>query len=234
MLFDTPLLIMSVHTQTNTHIDWLTIQNNFINQHTTNFTHSVCLINYHRAVTTDINVVANIQSDLSGGDQHLQGLQILCDHARSKSDNYRAFLVLDSDCFPICSWENNLLKNMRLYRKNIACIVRPENFDLFAHPAAVYTTDPKLLNFGNKLTINTLGQRVCDNLCLIDDFMPLLRTNKHNIHPIAYGIYYDSLYHHGAGSRNAVFRSDGYYNKPYVDCDLQFSYDPQQFIKRLV
>lgn len=234
MLLDNPLLILSVHTGIdNSGINWLTIQHDFIKRHTKNFVHSICLINNQHHTPDNIKIIANINSNLDGGHQHLQGLNILCDFAKQNIDNYRSFLILDSDCFPIRNWEDQLTRSMYHYQKDIACIIRTENFDQFAHPAAVYTNNADLLKFDYRTTTNMLGQQVNDNQCLTTDFLPLIRTNRHNIHPIAFGIYSDSFYHHGAGSRKPIFRGDEYYNKKYINMNSQFALNPNKFIDNL-
>jgi hypothetical protein len=40
------------------------------------------------------------------------------------------------------------------------------------------------------------------------DWLPLLRTNTTNLHPLWYGVYDHRVYHHGAGFRNQVARID--------------------------
>jgi len=40
------------------------------------------------------------------------------------------------------------------------------------------------------------------------EWLPLLRTNKHNLHPVLFGVYADLIYHHAAGFRPAVTRLD--------------------------
>jgi len=43
-------------------------------------------------------------------------------------------------------------------------------------------------------------------------WLPLLRTNRTNLHPVffgVYGVYGDPVYHHGAGSRPLLTRADG-------------------------
>src|SRR5262249_16603435 len=37
---------------------------------------------------------------------------------------------------------------------------------------------------------------------------PLLRTNRHNPHPVFFAVYGDAVYHHGAGFRWPVVRVD--------------------------
>ena len=41
------------------------------------------------------------------------------------------------------------------------------------------------------------------------DWLPLLRSNKVNLHPLYFGIYGGAIYHHGAGFRESACRLDG-------------------------
>jgi hypothetical protein len=43
-------------------------------------------------------------------------------------------------------------------------------------------------------------------LPMLHEFLPLMRSNLVNRHPVAAGIYHHLFYHHGAGSRSFEFR----------------------------
>lgn len=49
---------------------------------------------------------------------------------------------------------------------------------------------------------------------------PVLRTNRRNPHPLFFGLYGDAIYHHGAGFRSPVSRSDTRGLKPIPDPEL--------------
>ncbi len=40
------------------------------------------------------------------------------------------------------------------------------------------------------------------------EWLPLLRTNTHDLHPVWFAVYGDHVYHHGAGFRRRVSRVD--------------------------
>jgi len=71
------------------------------------------------------------------------------------------------------------------------------------------------VSFGRKLQPGAgynqdVGQKITYKfLRLGREIAPLQRSNKVNYHPIVGGIYGDVIYHHGAGSRNAWFRTAG-------------------------
>ena len=50
-----------------------------------------------------------------------------------------------------------------------------------------------------------MGQNLSDVLTCDRPAAPLFRSNVRNFHPILGGLYGDLLYHHGAGSRRALF-----------------------------
>jgi hypothetical protein len=182
----------------------------------------------------DGNIVVSRRSSMAiDRIQHMSGLCDLSNYAKENRHRFRSFLALDSDCFPITEWEQNLSMKMVEYSKDIACIVRPENLDVFAHPAAVYTMNSSLLNFGLVETTNLLGDRVVDSGCRISSFFPMLRTNRLNLHPLSFGVYYNMFYHHGAGSRRMTSRSDRYYD---IECEPhgEFFDDPEGFIRKLI
>jgi len=222
---------MSVHADVEPR--WLKIQNEFLKSTIDNFVHAICLVNTNPVVPDDVIVIAHHSYAKNGGVQHIAGLRSLSNYAKKHHNQYRSFLVLDSDCFPISKWENPLINRMANYSKKIACIIRPENLDTFPHPAAVYTDDSTLLNFDFAETVNLLGEKTFDNRCSSATFFPMIRTNRTNLHPISYGIYYNMFYHHGAGSRKSAFRSDGYYKIKCHNHDDEFFKDPRYFIDKL-
>lgn len=226
--FEKPILVMSVFAGS---LDWFEHQKKFLNKTTTNYVHAVCLNNVNKYHDLPQTLVLDSHfSEDNGGDQHLRSLSIACEYARSHRWMYRGFLVLDSDCFPIVDWEYDVLK--RSLKFGLCAIVRPENFDIFPHPAAVFTTNPDLLYFEKIKSTNLLGVEVTDIACKIDKFFPMLRTNYINVHPVGGGIYFDKFYHHCAGSRGFYTRSDGYYNRS-PDRLNEFFSDPNRFINIL-
>jgi hypothetical protein len=142
---------------------------------------------------------------------------------RLRGEPHDWFLILDSDCFPIApGWHDVLTAQMARFQKSFAAPVRTENLDLFPHPCAVFFGAEALaagvLDFSKtRPSRNLLGQEVVDVGAAMAEapFLPLLRTNAINLHPVAAGIYHHLFYHHGAGSRDFAFRvlrKFGYYD----------------------
>lgn len=225
LTFEKPLLVMSVFAKS---LIWFNYQKEFLDKTTINYVHAICLNNVDEQPKAIIIDKSN--SNDEGAKQHLKSLQILAEYAKSKRHEYRGFMILDSDCFPIDDWEVKLNDKINDYK--LCAAVRLENFDTFAHPSIIYTQNPDLLVFDKIETYNLLGQKIIDNACMVKKFFPLVRTNRLNVHPLASGIYYDRFYHHCAGSRKFVTRSDDYYNRTTTETENFFK-NPNEFINRL-
>ena len=104
----------------------------------------------------------------------------------------------------------------------LIAIRRTENIgDIQPHPSFCLTTIEfwKFINgdwnSGYKW-LNVYGELVTDvggNLLRAleqkgIEWYPMLRSNKRNLHPLFFGIYEDLIYHHGAGYRNPLSRTD--------------------------
>jgi hypothetical protein len=140
------------------------------------------------------------------GQNHLDCLR----KAISKFDDSCDYLlILDSDCFPIKqNWHKKLASEMVRRNYQIAAPYRLENLDKFPHPCAMFMTQKGYRELNLTLTEpgdSMLGGMPKDPTCTNDCF-PLIRSNRVNIHPLGAGIYYDTFYHHGAGSRDPLFR----------------------------
>lgn len=141
---------------------------------------------------------------------HLSGLLALTEAFKSSDCDW--FLTLDSDAWPITDdWFIVCERLMSEKGKLGVAIVRCENFDTFPHPCALMahrTLIEKGINFNMRPQINMLGDlftELSTNYVDFDrDFLPMVRTNKINFHPLFGGIYGHMFYHHGAGSRSAA------------------------------
>lgn len=140
---------------------------------------------------------------------HLHGLKIIIDSFKSSS--YDWLLVLDSDAWPIRDdWFAVCDRLINEKGKSGCAAVRCENFDTFVHPCIFLANRSLILKgaeFGFKTQMNLLGDVVTDLAMVYSDFdydfLPLVRTNKINYHPLFGGLYGHLFYHHGAGSRPA-------------------------------
>jgi len=247
-----PILIMSVYAPSVYNSHWYKLQKHFIKRNT--------LVPYvFKIIVNEIDTdlfedgeVVQVNTDNIG---HPAGIQQIFSYMKAHQDIYSEFLLLDSDCFPIgVGWHEVLNKQMKRFKKTIAAPIRYENLDKFPHPCVVYLTNEGLnnskLNFDYAKLENLLGDVINEVGGLMpamsDQILPMLRTNRVNLHPVAAGIYHHLFYHHGAGSRGFEFRllkMYEYYNH-WIDSDSQPDYgeqlmsalvnDPDGFVDKLM
>ena len=124
-------------------------------------------------------------------------------------------LFLDGDAFPIAPVDASILAGNPL-----AAVRRDENLgDPQPHPCCCLTTAGYWAAIGGDWRrghswVNAAGETVSDtggNLLGIleargDEWTPLLRTNRVDLHPLWFAVYDDVAYHHGAGFRERVAR----------------------------
>jgi len=156
-------------------------------------------------------------------DPHIHGLRCIMEFFRTHQ-NYRNFLIIDSDAFPIkLGWQSILLKKMQETNgRSVTVILRPENLESRLH-ASVLLFRREVINsvaftkakFGGP---DVLGQQEFD-VCIPrlqksrKNVFVLLRSNRVNVHPLFCGIYYDMFYHHGNGAGgHKEFRGDAYWS----------------------
>lgn len=200
------VMVGSVYSEHHRSMDWYSLQLDWLESNT-DFTHVVfpnCDYDFPRSTVLP-------RGHDHGQHGHIEGLNCLIDYFRQSDHEY--FLLLDSDSFPIKPWMDNLL--MAMGDHTVAAPVRYENLDVFAHPCVFFFKREALhdLSFGLNEHINLCGERFRETSANVSRFFPLIRSNAVNLHPIIAGVYWDSFYHHAAGSRLPTFRSveRGYY-----------------------
>lgn len=183
---------------------------------------------------------------------HSHALMQLVDYFRGQP--YSDYLILDSDAFPIRQgWHGILTNQMEKFGKTLAAPIRSENLDLFPHPSIFFLHGEAVNSAGidfhtGAAQKNMLGIEVGDVGAAMqgrEDLLPLLRTNRVNLHPVAAAVYHHLFYHHAAGSRGMRFRvSEDYaYHAHWLDnsdrerqaIELfnELVQDPGSFIQRL-
>jgi hypothetical protein len=140
--------------------------------------------------------------------------------AMAESDPADVLLFLDGDAFPIRPlhpWISDVLGTHRL-----AAVRRNENMgDPQPHPSFCITSVATWRDLGGDWRdggtwINPVGEETTDvGGTLLHqlhdagiDWLPLLRTNTRNPHPVWFGVYDHRIYHHGAGFRSRRSRVD--------------------------
>jgi hypothetical protein len=152
-------------------------------------------------------------------DDHADRLNFLADIIVKSANDDDYILFIDGDAFPIDKIEILLSK----IKSNIplVAIQRTENLsDVQPHPSfclvkAIFwkeikgdwhsgykwdTPFGKVTDVGGNLLEKLESEKI--------KWIPLKRTHSLGNHPVLFGVYGSSVYHHGAGFRNAHTRSD--------------------------
>ena len=146
-------------------------------------------------------------SQLGGSRAHQQSLNILADYFERQKENYKYFMFLDCDAFPIRQNWIYLLTD-KMPHHEIAVIVRPENLEQRLHASVLFAKRKALghLNFiADNIGYNMAGEMERDlhppyyqnNKDLV---LSMVRSNKTEVHPVGCGVYFDMFYHHTNGS----------------------------------
>ena len=205
-----PLLIVSIFAPSDLNQKWYSLQKRFIAKTTRiSYDYRIILNGADTTVFDSKDILLNNGDNLG----HSHALMQVVNYFRENP--YDAYLILDSDCFPVWEgWHDVLLEQMQKFGKRFAAPVRAENLDAFPHPSAFFATAEGIrhpgLDFARHESVNLLGDKVVEvggaMQAMNEHFLPLVRTNTLNVHPVAAGIYHHLFYHHGAGSRDFNFR----------------------------
>jgi len=206
--------------------EWFQLQSAYLKATTCDFDH-VIFVAHSDASAFDgkVKVVGTLSDDpinMHDSEVHLRGLIGLQDYFRSVQSEYDRFLFLDSDAFPIRkNWEALLSEKMvgrccpESQTKEIAIVVRPELCEFRWHPSVIFATRDGLNNlefrFSKMTYLDALGKDFLGHVehdvhvnyqepQLRGRVLPLMRTNQHNVHFVACGVYYDMFYHHTFGA----------------------------------
>jgi len=152
---------------------------------------------------------------------HAEKLNLLAELACRDAGSDDDWLVfIDSDCFPIADWEP--LVRAGLPQHGLIAVRRDENVgDRQPHPCFCVTTvglwkrlqgDWKCgyrWNDARGCAVTDVGGNLLRQLEDAGiDWLPLLRSNRVDRHPVFFGVYGSIVYHHGAGSRTPTCRAD--------------------------
>lgn len=157
----------------------------------------------------------------SGSIAHLHGLKQLKGLFLRRQEKYENFLFLDMDAFPIRMNWLSFLTDRLANKWDIAAILRPENLEQRLHSSVIFCKlkaleklDWEACEVGQDL----VGGKENDIKILHyqdelrDRVFPLLKSNKHLVHPLLCSVYWDMFYHHSCGSiRRFNMRSSSYW-----------------------
>jgi hypothetical protein len=142
--------------------------------------------------------------------------QVVIEHA----DPTDTLIFIDGDAFPVRPLDAWISETLQSYP--LAAVRRDENLgDPQPHPCFCVTTVGFWRDIGGDWSrggtwTNTVGKEVTDpggnllhRLRELDlPWLPLLRTNTSDPHPLWFAIYGHLVYHHGAGFREMFSRAD--------------------------
>ena len=152
---------------------------------------------------------------------HFRKIDDLAARICAQVDDDDVLLFLDGDAFPVADLGGAL--DTMLAGHRLAAVRRTEILgDPIPHPSFCATTvgfwrDSGATWIGGGYRwLDDLGNFITDTganlLKLLDDmhvdWLPLLRTNTHDLHPILFAVYGDLVYHHGAGFRQVITRPE--------------------------
>lgn len=151
---------------------------------------------------------------------HVKGLDNLLAYFKSCRQNYGNFLFIDMDAFPIKKNWMNILINKMEKKYEIATVLRCENLETRLHSSVLFATDKSLdhLQWG----VEGVGEDLVGNPerdvkireyqdKRRDKAFVMLRSNKHEVHPLLCGVYYDMFYHHACGTGRKYNMRAAYY-----------------------
>jgi hypothetical protein len=175
----------------------------------------------------DANALVDVAADLDlDADlppvSHAARLNALAELIAGDANAEDVLLFFDGDAFPIAPLDEFLQRTLARYP--LAAIRRDENLgDKQPHPSFCATTVGFWQTLGGDWRggtdwtwTNALGWNVNDTggklLATLTEkqveWYALKRTNRHNLHPVLFGLYDDVVYHHGAAFHTAFDRVD--------------------------
>lgn len=209
---------------------WLDLQLKFLSETTDDFDHIVVLSDGKTNDYFEQKTKVLIPEDTSPkcNEAHNFGLNRLLEYFKQNQNDFENFLFIDADAFPIKkNWMASLLRKMQPQERidfntgailpnkmkgkdyEIAVALRSENLETRLHASILFVKKKFLdkISFSIGLVGNDLAGNQEQDIYvpnyqyeLRHMALPLIRTNKFNLHPLACGIYFDMFYHHACGS----------------------------------
>jgi hypothetical protein len=263
------LLVGSIYAPDPRNETWLRLQLQFLKKTVGDFDHVVILNRVDPKLFRDSKVLYSIPVTEAWGTNELTKAMDTLMRYFIENDGYRDYLMIDSDAFPAqAGWIDQLYHLMEerpnhgLSERMFACPVRPENLDRFPHGCAFFAKgawfrqqQPEKFSWEYMPGTNFMGETIKDvtfkDASAVTDaegrqvWLPLMRTNTINLHPILGAMYGHLFYHHGAGSRPPQFRAvlaqayDNFADQAYTDrrnveMFRALKRDPARSVRRLM
>jgi len=157
---------------------------------------------------------------MEGGGRHSENLNALARRIAAEAAPDDVLLFIDGDAFPITGLAEPVAR--MLAERPLAAVRRAENDgDPQPHPCFCATTVGFWQEIGGDWSAghhwqSATGEWQTDvgaNLLRTleergVEWTQLLRSNRRNLHPLLFGVYADLVYHHGAGFRETLTRTD--------------------------
>jgi hypothetical protein len=200
------LHIATVHWRTE---DWIDIQLAHLKRHIKGPYRVYAFLNE----VPEANRAKFFHASLEPVREHAAKLNMLADVIRSEAPDGDLIMFLDGDAFPIADL-TPILDGVTAQNPLVAVQRLENNGDRQPHPCFCVTTVGFWASIGGDWNeghtwADRSGNPVTDvggNLLGILEerriaWRPLLRTNRTNLHPLWFGVYGGTVYHHGAGFR---------------------------------
>jgi hypothetical protein len=209
--------VLTVHHQTDR---WIDIQLRYLAQNLDRPYRVVAdLEEVNGSAAEQLDAVTNLSGEAGASVRHHDKLNRLAELVCARAAPDDVLMFLDGDAFPIAPIGDFIEE--RLGHTSLAAVRRDENVgDKQPHPCFCVTTVGFWQEIGGDWSPGTWmddrGREVDDvggRLLWIlrergIEWSPLLRTNRHSLHPVLFGVYDHRVYHHGAGFRSAFVRGD--------------------------
>jgi hypothetical protein len=204
------ILIATVHWPEG---KWIDIQQYYLNQNIKTTLRQFVVI----APGTDTGSARFEYISRSGKKDHAGHLNhLLCKVLETAQSDDDILIFLDGDAFPIAPLDTYLESRLAEYR--LIAVQRPENNgENLPHPcfcAARISCWKELGTAWGPAESSTEfgidpGGRMLETLNKKDIIWgKVLRSNKLDIHPLFFGVYDNVIYHHGAGFRDPISRTE--------------------------
>lgn len=129
--------------------------------------------------------------------------------SRQAAKEFKYIIHMDSDAFPVRSdWLEQYCSQITPKCPVIA-IKRIEDGTHFSHTSfLMFSAEGFKKHYFDFSQVGVIDAGAGISQYIEEEgleWRPLLRSNRHNFHPVISGIYDDTIYHHGAGSRRPSF-----------------------------
>jgi hypothetical protein len=168
------------------------------------------------------DLVTNLSAEAGVSLSHQEKLNRLAALVGEEAASGDVLMFLDGDAFPIAPIGDFVEE--QLGRSPLAAVRRDESLgDVQPHPCFCVTTVGFWREIGGDWSRGSEWTLTNDKGWEVEDvggkllwilrergieWSPLLRTNRHGLHPVLFAVYEDRVYHHGAGFRPAFERTD--------------------------